>query len=196
MWQHLVANGTSAFWTACIFQGGGSANALYFLTQKKRCYNSLSYLTHFFQIIYVLLIYSNILSWNVIEKNTSGHVEARTCAAGLSQQIHIWMNGQNAFCLAFEGKQIYVYIYNHIYVQCFFYKNLGKTLQKVTQEEIHNSLVIKNYSWSGKNMIYPLKYHLGWFLFIHIHCNFITHWIAFYNIVTKLNRRYYKIVFI
>ena len=30
-------------------------------------------------------IYSNILSWNIIE-NTSGHVGTRTCVAGVSQQ--------------------------------------------------------------------------------------------------------------
>ena len=34
----------------------------------------------------ISFIYSNILSWNVIEKNLSGHVGTRTCVAGINSQ--------------------------------------------------------------------------------------------------------------
>ena len=40
----------------------------------------------FYIYIYVLIMYSNILSWNTIEKKTSGHVRTRTCVTDLSQE--------------------------------------------------------------------------------------------------------------
>ena len=42
------------------------------------------------KLIYIGMnyMYSNILSWNIIEKTPSGHVGTRTCVAGLSQQTY------------------------------------------------------------------------------------------------------------
>ena len=47
-----------------------------------RSFNMQSILQY--RSIYINYIYSNILSWNVIEKNPSGHLETRTCVAGIS----------------------------------------------------------------------------------------------------------------
>ena len=68
--------------TTVIDRGNAATNFLsVFVNVIVKCNQYYSTAVHF-----INYMYSNILSWNIIEKKTSGHVGTRTCVASISGQ--------------------------------------------------------------------------------------------------------------